>query len=76
MAYILGFWYANGCICINRYTRDGCNHAYKKFSICNTDEQISYDISRIIGIEPCIVKPRENKHKCTYHINVNSDKFF
>jgi len=74
-AYILGFWYADGCIMINKYKKRDCCYAYKKFSICNTDKQILYDISKIIGVTP-YTEPKEDGRKLIYRISVNSNKFF
>jgi hypothetical protein len=72
MAYILGFWYADGCIMISKNK----NNAYKRFYIGNTDKQIMNNISEIIGIKPSTIKPRKHSYKCSYAINVNSNKFF
>lgn len=76
MAYVLGFWYADGCITVNKYTKNNHNCANKRFVINNTDKQIMYDISKIIKIVPSIRPPRNERQKTQYVINVNSNKFF
>jgi hypothetical protein len=75
-AYILGFWYADGCIAINKYNKNNKCYAHKRFNIINTDQQIMNDISFNIGVTTSTIKARKENWKRTYHIQVNSNKFF
>lgn len=71
-AYIFGFWYADGSLSIYKNK----HKSYKVFRLFNTDEQIMNDVSKIIGIKPSKVNPKDEKRKVKYCICVYSDKFF
>jgi hypothetical protein len=71
-AYILGFWFADGCIVFSRRKYN----IYKRWHLINTDEQIMNDIGNIVKHDPILRLPKNKRHKILYKIQVNSQKLF
>ena len=76
MAYIFGFWYADGCIYMHNYFRNNKKYSVKTFTIGNTDKQIMDDISSLLNVTYCINNPKNKNHKKYYVIQIKCNKFF
>jgi len=79
--YVLGFWLADGSICLHKIR----NKYYKTFSLHNTDNQMIKDLELIVNHNSTIRKNRNpyifnqtfrSKLKPSYTITIYSDKLF
>lgn len=72
-AYILGFWWADGCIYLMRDNRRKQGYS-KTFALCNTDAQIMHDLSHIL--DRAITRTHKPPNLPEFRVKIFSEALF